>query len=231
MTTYLLSPDSLGLERVEPHVYANADMSAEERERLANLVATARERLTDFYGGVVSEPDILACSTDECFVGLGGTSQRGLSLGKSKILVSPRGLSASIVAHEWSHAELRARMRARMDGVFGVPSMPTWFDEGLAVAVSEEPAHSEAVWDEVVAADMPRPGLAELESLDDWNKAAREYGDVDFSKGVPGRLCVVYATAGHAVRQWRARVGKDGLLELIDRVRSGERFEAVYAGD
>ncbi|GAB6908546.1 hypothetical protein JCM12296A_43860 [Desulfosarcina cetonica] len=141
--TYLISPSTLGMEKIAPHVFVNPDMSPADREKVAGIAMAAKEKIINFYGGVISAPDILACSTQASFKRLGGTSQRGLLLGTSKILISQKGLTTPILTHEWSHAELRARMDAKMGGVFGISSMPTWFDEGLAVVVSEEPSHSE----------------------------------------------------------------------------------------
>lgn len=226
--TYLMSPSSIGMDIVAPKIFVNHDMSPEDRIKVVNIVAEAKERIVIFYGKTISTPDILICSTDECFSLLGGTVQRGLQLGKSKIIISPKGLTPPILAHEWSHAELRTRMDARFDGILGIPSMPTWFDEGLAVAVSDEPAHSEEVWQEIVTAKMTTPKLENLVSLEEWNKATKQFGDVDYSNGVPGKKCVVYATAGHVIRQWYQRVGRDGLLKLIDNVKAGDDFERSF---
>ena len=107
-------------------------------------------------------------------------------------------------------------------------SIPTWFDEGIAVAVSEEPSQSEKVWEQIVAAKMTTPKVEGLVSLKDWHKAAKQFGDVDYSMGVPGKICVVYATAGHEVRKWHQRVGREGLLKLIDKVKSGDGFAMSF---
>lgn len=226
--TYLLPPTSLGLEEVTPKVFVNKEMPLVQREDLSKSVAEARKKVAVIYGDVISGPQILACSTEECFVGLGGGKQLGLHLGKSKILISPRGLTIPILAHECSHAELSTRMDARMDGVFGINSIPTWFDEGLAVVVSEEPAHSEKVWEQIVAAKMTTPQLEDLVSLKEWNKAVKKFGDADNAIGIPGKICVVYATAGHEVRKWHQGIGKDGLLKLIEKVKSGKDFESSF---
>jgi hypothetical protein len=225
--TYLMRPTVLGMEEVAPGVFVDKEMSVLQRSDLLNTVKEARNKIAAFYGGVISEPQILACSTEACFAGIGGTQQRGLSLGKSKILISPRGLSSPILTHEWSHAELSTRMDASLDGIFGIRSLPRWFDEGLAVVVSEEPAHSENVWQQIAAGKMPTPKLEELVSLKQWITAAKKFGDADYSIGVPGKICVVYATAGHQVREWYRCAGKDGLLKLIERVKAGEAFTAT----
>ena len=217
------------MKKIAPHVFVNPDMSPADKAEVAGIAMVAKERIINFYGGVISSPDILACSTQASFKRLGGNSQRGLLLGTSKILISPKGLTAPILTHEWSHAELRARMDAKMDGVFGIPSMPTWFDEGLAVVVSEEPSHSEKIWETIVEAKMAQPKLKNLETLSDWNRAARCYGDVEHARGVPGKICVVYAIAGHAVRQWYRRVGIEGLLKLIAAVKAGKAFDTQFS--
>jgi hypothetical protein len=216
------------MKEIAPKVFVNHEMSPADREKVVEIVIEAKEKIVSFYGGTMSTPDILACSTKESFTDLGGTVQRGLLLGKSKILISPKGHTAPILAHEWSHAELRTRMDARLDGILGIPSIPTWFDEGLAVAASDEPAHSEKIWDQIVEAKMTAPKLESLKSLEEWNKAAKQFGDVDYSRGVPGKICVVYATAGHEVRTWYQRVGREGLLRLIDQTKSGEDFEKSF---
>lgn len=225
---YLLPPTVIGLDELTPKVYVNKEMSIAHREQFTGVVAEARRKITDFYGGTFSQPEILACSTEECFAAIGGGKPRGVNLSKSKLILSPRGLTVPILTHEWSHAELRTRMDAKFDGIFGMNSIPTWFDEGLAVVVSEEPTHSEKVWDLVVAQKMATPRLEDLATLKDWNKAARQFGDVDCASGVPGKIHVVYATAGHEVRNWYRRVGREGLLNLIEKIKSGERFERAY---
>lgn len=225
---YLLPPTVMGLEELTPKVYVNKEMSIAHREQFSEVVAEARRKITDFYGGTISQPEILACSTEECFAAIGGGKPRGVNLSKSKLIISPRGLTVPILTHEWSHAELRTRMDARFAGVFGIPSIPTWFDEGLAVVVSEEPAHSEKVWELIVAEKKATPDLGELETLKGWNEAVGKFGDADCASGVPGKTFVVYATAGHEVRNWYRRVGREGLLNLIERIKSGERFERAY---
>jgi hypothetical protein len=225
---YLLPPTALGMEEVAPRVFVNKNMPLTQREEILRIVIEAKRKIIDFYGDSMSDPQILACSTEECFTSLGGVKARALDLSKSKIILSSRGLTSPILTHEWSHAEMRVRMNARMDGVFGISSMPTWFDEGLAVVVSEEPTHSEKVWEQIIATKMTTPRIEDLVSLKGWQKAAKEFGDVDCSSGIPGKMCVVYATAGHEVRQWYQRVGKSGLMKLIEKVKSGEDFDETY---
>jgi len=115
-----------------------------------------------------------------------------------------------------------------MGGILDMNSIPTWFDEGLAVVVSEEPAHSEKVWEQIVSEKITTPKFEDLVSLRGWIKAAKEYGDVDYSNGIPGKICVVYATAGHEVRIWHQNAGSDGILRLIEKLKSGEDFDKAF---
>lgn len=64
-----------------------------------------------------------------------------------------------MIAHEWSHAEFSARV----GGFFAAKDVPSWFDEGLAVLISNEPSHSEEIWQAMTAAGIVTPPLNELE--------------------------------------------------------------------
>ena len=115
-------------------------------------------------------------------------------------------------------------------------SLPQWFDEGVAVAVSEAPEHSEDHWQFLVARNIARPTRNELlnyRSLRDWLNAVHRYGEVQNKErkanGEP-EVRPVYTAAGHEVRPWLARVGSQGLLTLIERLNEGEDFLDAYRG-
>ena len=112
--------------------------------------------------------------------------------------------------------------------------MPQWFDEGLAISVSQAPEHSEDHWQFLAASGIPRPSADELHtirSLKQWIDAVHKYGDGTNmerkAKGQP-EIRPLYAAAGHEVRPWLAKVGAQGLLALIARLNTGERFESAY---
>jgi hypothetical protein len=221
-----LAPTMFRMERVEANIYVDDTMPEEARKAFIATVAEARVRLTGVYGTVVSTPDILACSTQHCFESFGGGRQRALAFG-DRMLLSPRGTTVPMVTHEWSHTELLARLGWFTKWIAG--DLPAWFDEGLAVATSDEPLHSEEVWRAVEQRGLPRPALGELVSLTEWNRAVVRYGDAKAAMDDdPEHLMVIYPMAGHEVRQWLARAGRAGLLTLIDGIRNGERFDAAY---
>lgn len=217
----LLAPTWFGMDRLAPGVYVEKTMAAAERAEVARLVAESRQQLVRYYGRVTGAPNLYFCVSEERFRALGGTPpQRGLTFLSWACLFPKAGMTVPIVAHERSHAELMQRIGPRrMRGV------PQWFDDGLAVTVSEEPSHAESVYQQALATNMPLPALAELVSLRDWGRQAHRYGDAKLN---PHQLHVVYATAGHEVRGWFARAGVTGLNRLIDDVSRGEGFATAY---
>lgn len=92
-----------------------------------------------------------------------------------RILQSPRGLNCHFLAHEWSHAEMSTRLT-----LLAWKRMPQWFDEGLAVALSEAPEHSENHWQFLINTHIPRPTRDELlnyQSLQQWLAGVHRFGD------------------------------------------------------
>ncbi|MHB8809541.1 MAG: hypothetical protein ACYC9M_05955 [Desulfobulbaceae bacterium] len=220
-STKLLAPAAFGMKQIAPRVYVDPKMTAKQRLTLAEAIATARERIHSFYGNVAANPEIIACATEQCFQRFGGVTARAKAYGASKLLLSPRGLTAPIVAHEWSHAELCTRA----GGYFAAKDIPRWFDEGLAVLLSNEPTHSEDIWLAVNEAGIATPALNELESREKWLAAVKKYGDASTNKE---QYKVVYATAGHEVRTWYREAGKAGLAQLIEAIKQGRPFAQAY---
>jgi len=147
----------------------------------------------------------------------------------NRILLSPRGLNRHFPAHEWSHAEMRSRL-----ALFAWWHMPQWFDEGVAVVVSEAPEHSEEHWQLLVTSGTPRPTSEELHTLNSlrqWLDAVHRYGEdrniERKAKGDP-ELNRVHAAADHELRPWLTTVGSHGLLTLIESLNNGDDFDLVY---
>jgi hypothetical protein len=217
----LLAPAASGMVQIAPLLFVDPAMPAGQRAMLPGAIAQARQRVRLYYGSVVAEPEIIACSTEKCFQSVGGVSARAKAYGASRLLLSPRGLTVPMLAHEWSHAELYIRA----GGYFKVQAFPPWFDEGLAVLVSNEPSHSEEKWQEIRTADLATPSLKELDTREKWSAAIKKYGDATTNKE---QYKIVYATVGHEVRDWYRKAGKSGLAEVIEAVRQGRPFARAY---
>lgn len=123
---------------------------------------------------------------------------------------APPGLNRVIAAHELSHVELRERLGSAADKV------PQWFDEGLAVVVSDDrryltPASGGATDRCRVRSDEALP-----ETLHDWLAWPSDDGH---------RL---YAVSACRVDRWlAAHGGRRALLALVDRLRQGEEFPRI----
>src|SRR4051812_22029497 len=102
----LLVPTWFGMERLAPGVYVEKTMTAAERTEIAHIVATARERMSKYYGEIRSAPTLFFCSSDERFHALGGGGQRGMTYLHWACVLPKGGTTPAIVAHEWSHAEM-----------------------------------------------------------------------------------------------------------------------------
>jgi len=225
----LLAPESFGLTPVTPSIYVEAGADEATRIRLRESMEKAESAIRTAYGGVASHPTVNACTTEECYESFGGGRGSLAKVYGKHILLSPRALNWHFLAHEWSHAEMSTRLT-----FFAWKRMPRWFDEGVAVAVSEAPEHSESHWQLLVATNVPRPTSEELQtlkSLKQWIDAIHKYGeDKNIERKAKGEteFRPVYSAAGHELRPWLTKVGSNGLLAFIDRMNDGADFETAY---
>jgi hypothetical protein len=224
----LLAPESFGLTPITPSIYVEAGTDEATRAKLRDAMGTAENAIRAAYGGVNSHPIVHACISEGCYEAFGGRSSVAKVYG-DRILLSPRGLDWHFLAHEWSHAEMRSRLTISAGW-----HMPQWFDEGVAVAVSEAPEHSESHWKFLVASNIPRPTREELhtfKSLRQWLGAVHRYGeDRNIERKAKGEAEIrpVYSAAGHELRPWLAKAGSQGLLGFIERLNCGAEFESAY---
>lgn len=215
-------PNSFGTVAVNPKLYVEPAMRAEQLEELQRQIEIGRARVERFYGGVTTTPYFVACVTPECAAHFGSYGERAAAFGDTAIRLSPNGLSAPLIAHEWSHVELYHRV----GGWRHVQNIPRWFDEGVAVVVADEPRHSEENWREIQRRGLPTPSLSELIARSDWATAVRKYGETEIDD--PNNLRSVYSTAGHELRRWLSCAGPSGVLALLAAVRGGEAFDVAY---
>jgi hypothetical protein len=203
-------PSCYGLEAVHAGIYIDRSASSEQRAQIVALIDQARERVRSLYGQIERSPRILICATSPCYHSLGGGESRGMALGNFGLLLSPRALTSPVIpAHELAHVELHSRIGLlrtyRRD-------IPQWFDEGLAVNVSDDPRYLApgGVADRcLVSSDEPLP----LER-GSWVETARTRD--------------LYAKAACRVSRWMAaNGGPEAVLSLIARISGGEKFGAL----
>jgi hypothetical protein len=216
------APKVYGMEEVTPSLYVEPTMSAEQRLELQRQIELGRNQTHQFYGAIVTTPYFVACLTKECAERFGSYGQRAAAYGDIAIRLTATGLTAPLVAHEWSHAELYRRV----GGWWNARRIPRWFDEGVAVIVANEPRHSHENWQEIRELKLPTPQLGELISFVDWGRAVQKYGET--AGDVPTNKHVVYTEAGHEVRALLNCRGPSAVIEVLNAVRNGEEFGAAY---
>ena len=221
----LFAPASLtGLEALSDDVRVEAAAGAEQRAQSLRLRDDAYARLNAAMGSVQSRPVHVFCFSDACYQGFGGGSPRAKSFGHYRTLIGPHGMTAAYMAHEWWHTELYSRL-----GFWSWRRVPTWFDEGAAVWISDDPRYGEAMYQRVLAQGITPPTLDELATLDGFIAAIGRHGDHLWASKPPDAVTVVYPTAAREVRRWIQIVGTDGLRELVARLARGEMFAITYA--
>lgn len=225
----LWAPETFGFVPVANKLFIEAGADEEARAQLQDAMRQAEQAMHAAYGEVLSHPVVHACLSDQCLDAVGAKGTFAKVYG-NRIVLSRRGLNWHFIAHEWSHAEMVKRLR-----LVAWREMPQWFDEGLAVAVSQAPEHSEQHWQYLHAQHIAKPDREELVSfkkLNQWLAAGERYSDGKNAerraRGEP-EIHALYASAGHEVRPWFAQAGTAGLLKLIAELNAGAEFAVAYA--
>ncbi|MFB4275363.1 hypothetical protein ACBJ59_08680 [Nonomuraea sp. MTCD27] len=200
-------PGCYGLTELEESVYTEDGLTDAQKRQVEQVVREARQRVTGFYGRQTSSPSLLICVTEACYERIGGGKERGIAVLNRAVMLSPRGLNAVIASHEMSHVELHTRLTS------GAEAVPQWFDEGLAVVVSDDARY-------LAPQTQPDRCLTEPSgplptTLEEWLTAASKDAGA-------------YAKSACQVSRWLHDNGQSaGLLTLIDRLNAGEPFTAI----
>lgn len=198
-------PQCFGFMRAGDGLLVQNGMPSEIQQQSRDIIEQARQRVEAFYGRQIGAPSIIVCVTNGCYQRMRGGSSRGMALSTFALVLSPRGANVTIAAHELSHIELHSRIGA-LRAYEGV--IPAWFDEGLAVVVSNDARYlaPEGQLDRCKeTSDEPLP-LTQRE----WLRRGNDH---------------LYTIAGCRVSRWlAAHGGRDGLMQLVRRVAGGADF-------
>jgi hypothetical protein len=200
-------PSCYGLEELESGLYVESGLPAGQRRRVAEAVAAGERRVRDFYGGRTGSPRVLVCVTEDCYRRIGGGGERGVAILDRAVMLSPRGVDPVITSHELSHVELRDRLGSAGDQI------PKWFNEGLAVVVSDDPRYLLPS----TAPDRCRVGPEGTppSTSAEWLRAA-------------GADEQVYARSACRVHRWLvANGGRAAVTDLVERLVAGEEFTLI----
>ena len=207
----LVCPRCFGFEQLSGRVFVDAAMPEPLRAQLVGAIRDGDRKVADFYGELKAAPEVLACATDVCWRRLGGGGAKGVSYASAGFRLAPNGLDPVIVAHERSHIELHERLGLTK---FVLGAIPAWFDEGLAVIISNDPRYLLASTESDRCRIKPTGSLpiAPME----WTRAA----------GTDHNL---YARAACRVLRWmKANGGNAAALTLVQKVAKGVPFSEIY---
>src|SRR5450631_1911657 len=157
----LFAPTYFGFTKINDDVYADNEMPEVLRQVFLETLGLSKNRVSTFFGELEGVPKVFACSTETCFKSCGGTTEKGKAYGSSLLLLSPRGLNVVIASHELTHIELHKRVGTLRSW----RSIPSWFDEGLAVLISEDTRYSEEKWLQATGNGSKAPNLEEIGRL------------------------------------------------------------------
>ncbi|MEM9972205.1 MAG: hypothetical protein AAF762_14065 [Pseudomonadota bacterium] len=198
-----VAPGAFALTAIAPGVYTDA---VGRRQDIAAMLAAADANAAAFFGAAHPRWRTIVCTAQPCREAF-GIPGRGLSIADMVVLVAPSGVREETLFHEQIHIELNARM-GPLDAL--LPRYPSWFNEGLATHLSGTPAvHgpdrvTDAQW--ITAARTPLG----------WRRAKR------------GRtVAEYYGAAARVVAGIEERIGRDGLVRLIEEVADGAAFDAA----
>jgi hypothetical protein len=204
------------MRRIGDNLLVDAAMPEDRRRALQTTISAAESKVVAFFGALSPRHIIVACGDEDCEERLRGRLEGTARVrafaydagGYSVVRLSPRGQSETIVAHELSHVQVHAGIGFinHMRGEF-----PAWFDEGLAVVISEDRRYFKPGQ---TAADrcLPTPDAELPVNPFSWDAMA-------------GGSPWIYAKAACRVMLWmEANGGREGVLGAIADVAAGKRF-------
>ena len=201
---------------IADHVCINRD-NARDHQEILGLIEQAGERVRSFWGDLrcPDETLFIICDDEKLIRKIGedhATVTVSFPSERNYICISDEYLELDILAHEISHAELRARLTSGAQA-----KIPAWFDEGLALQNDCREIYSEEQW--ISQTDNGKKAVA----LEDMDTPAEFYaGEVKDRR-------FRYLNAKHELSEWLAVHGQEGLLELIEKLNDGENFDMAYS--
>lgn len=213
---YLMTvPYRPAFTEIADNVYINKNYAG-DRQEVLGIIRQAEERDRAFFGELSfwDETIIIICDDEKLISKLGDDHATPTYFTPSKkhyICISDKYLEFDILAHEITHAELHTRLLKD-----ALKSIPTWFDEGLAMQNDYREQYSEEQW--------------EVQTNNGKNIVALEDMDIpsEFYSGEVNDRRFRYLNAKHELAGWITVHGQKGLLELLDDLNNGIDFSITY---
>jgi len=145
----ILIPEMNGVECVTQAICIDDTARLEEAEA---LVADAVIDIENTLGPLKNYPKFVLCSTQRCYEKFGFKRAAAHAIGKSGIVVGPRGWIPHYVKHEIIH-----HWQAENIGIIEMLFVDEWLIEGMAYALSNDPRQ-----------ELAEPWQAHREKFIEW---------------------------------------------------------------
>ncbi|MBU2426944.1 MAG: hypothetical protein KKA56_08705, partial [Gammaproteobacteria bacterium] len=189
----------IGFEEIKPEIYVDATLSQIDRETLLAFVKSAKARVNNAFGEMISFPRyIVTKDTKYSELGFNSTGMARSALLRECVFIGPKGINVDVIAHETSHSELFHRATFYTKNF----KIKPWLLEGSGTHV-----------------DYRQPLLLSNISLDSLTvehiKSLSDFSSSDIQ-------------AYQASRVAFEEIDPKKLYEGIERLNQGESFDAVF---
>lgn len=207
-----LCPACFGLQVTDAGIVVQSGTDAGRQAELAEMTAQAAAHVATELGQIGTRYRVIYCADPDCAARLRVDGAAGLTISTplgAVVYIAPQGAVPEILRHELAHVAIhhRAGVMASLNG-----RLPAWLDEGLAVIVSDDPAHLRAG---AGVARCAAPPVGLVANPFDFARAAA----LD-----PG----LYTRSACAALHYEAQLGgRAALLSAIDSLRDGAVLPAL----
>jgi hypothetical protein len=177
------------------------------------LLSESRARIQNTFGAPRAKPIVIFFDDPNAFWPFKLNEYASTQFIGSKVcvMIGPRGQNPDVVAHELMHAEIADRVGGNWRRF---TQLPVWFDEGLAMQVDFRSRY------------VLRDGAgAETKYV----KALRSVNQ--FFVSDDELLTKNYASAKVEVALWVSEVGNSSVYGQLERILTGQPFDAVISGN
>ncbi|ETT45566.1 MULTISPECIES: hypothetical protein [unclassified Paenibacillus] len=199
------------MNQIAPNVFVEPEINESEKAELIHFVQISSAKINVLFGPKESAPVVIYAKSKKALDNYADSDigQTYYYPWNNYIVIGSRGYNENVIAHEFTHAELRKRLK-------NSSKVPVWFDEGLAAMVDGRFTDNEKTW--------------KIQTKD--GKESINFDLLDshsaFQPNAQSRMN--YELACYEVSRWYGIVGTPGLLKLLDSLNEGEEFIKVYKG-
>lgn len=213
-------------------LYMHRAATAKQQVQFRQHTQAAFDRIRRFWGDKRGQAVLIYCPQQSdyqryCAGGEGAGCSVGTPWGSAYLILGPEGNNTDVIAHELCHDELFSRI-----GWWRVKrQIPQWFNEGLALMVDYRFTNP-AVWERPDSSEQTAPFAEERMRPSFSQRPLLTLTELettrDFFGGDYFHTMLAYQTAADEVARWLVVVGRAGVPELTDMIKSGHGFGESY---